>query len=308
MQIYLPIAGMPIDIIVILLLGCVVGLFSGMFGIGGGFLATPFLIFIGVPPAIAVSSSANQTIASSMSGILSHYRRNNIDFKMAFFLLIGGFFGSIIGVSIFVYLKKIGQIDLVISVTYVLFLGTIGILMGIESFKVIWQKKHDNYDESKEIRIKYFRELNLPLKTEFPRSNIELSAILPIGLGFFTSILVAIMGIGGGFIMVPAMIYILGMPTTVVVGTSLMQLLFIASFVTFQYAINTYTVDVVLSFFLVLGSAFGAQYGTKIGLRIAPEILRASLSCLIMIVVLKLAWGLFVRPTDIYEIILLDYQ
>lgn len=300
-QIYLPIAEMPVNVIVILILGGIGGFLSGMFGIGGGFIMTPLLIFIGVPPAVAVATASNQIIASSVSGFLAHWQRNNVDIKMGLFLLIGGFVGSSIGVLLFALLKQIGQIDLVISISYSLFLGTIGILMGVESFKAINNKKK-GIIVTKEKKEHWINKLHLPFVMDFPRSNLKVSAILPIATGFLAGILVSIMGIGGGFIMIPAMIYIIGMPTSVVIGTSLFQIIFTTSNVTFLQAVTTNTVDVVLAILLLSGSVIGAQFGTKMGLKLPAERMRASLAVMVVLVALKLAIDLLVTPSNPFSV------
>jgi uncharacterized protein len=304
MEIYLPIAGMPVNIFLLLFLGCITGLLSGMFGVGGGFLMTPLLIFIGVPPAVAVSSSANQIIGASFSGFLAHLRRQNVDFKMGGLLLLGGLLGSTLGVAIFTLLKKSGQIDLVISLTYVFFLGTIGLLMAIESIKVILHKRNGTLPP-KSKKANWFHDLPLPWQITFPRSRLTISGILPLMIGFLIGILVSIMGIGGGFLMVPAMIYILGMPTSIVIGTSLFQITFVTAHVTLLHAMKTYTVDIVLVLFMLAGSVIGAQLGTRIGMKLPAEYLRALLAVMVLGVVARLAYGLFVEPASLYEIIAL---
>lgn len=304
MQIYLPIAEMPVNILVILLLGGFAGILSGLFGVGGGFLATPLLIFIGVPPAVAVSSSSNQIIAASFSGFLTHNRRKGVDFKMGFLLLVGGFFGSSLGVSLFTLLQKRGQIDLTISLIYVFFLGTIGTLMANESIKAILRKRR-NLSAPKKKKENWLTRLNLPLKVHFPASNLEVSALLPITIGIIVGILMSLMGIGGGLIMVPAMIYLLRMPTSVVIGTSLFQVMFTSANVTLLQALNTHTVDIVLALLMLTGSAIGAQFGTRLGTVIPAEYQRAGLSFLILCIVIRLAFGLFVVPPNLFEIITL---
>lgn len=305
MQIYLPIAEIPVNIIAILALGIVTGMLSGMFGVGGGFLMTPILIFIGIPPTVAVSSSANQIIAASFSGFLAHWQRNNVDFKMGFIMLIGGMMGSSLGVELFAFLKQLGQIDLVISLSYVVFLGSIGTMMAIESFRIIYQKRQGIYISTKR-KLHWLHRIPLPFVTHFARSDIEASIILPLGIGVFVGILVSLMGIGGGFVMIPAMIYVLGMPTSVVIGTSLFQIVFVTANVTFLQAINTHSVDIVLAVLMVIGSAIGAQYGTRIGIKLPAEQMRALLSLMVLAVVLKLAIGLVVTPDNLYQIIPLE--
>ena len=205
MYIYLPIAEMPVNIFLILSLGGITGLLSGMFGVGGGFLMTPFLMFMGIPPAVAVSSSANQIIAASFSGFLAHLRRSNVDIKMGLVIICGGLIGSSLGVALFSILQKIGQIDLVISLCYVIFLGTIGTMMAVESFKVILSKKNGQVQIERDKK-NWIVGLPLPFVVSFPKSKVKLSIILPISVGIFTGILVSLMGIGGGFVMIPAMI------------------------------------------------------------------------------------------------------
>lgn len=301
MYIYLPIAEMPVNIFWILSLGGITGLLSGMFGVGGGFLMTPFLIFMGVPPAVAVSSSANQIIAASFSGFLAHLRRNNVDIKIGTVIIIGGFIGSSAGVSLFVWLKELGQIDLVISLCYVIFLGSIGTLMAIESIKVILAKKYGKPLPVVEEE-HWLRSLPLPWKMNFPHSNVNLSVLLPLSIGVFTGILVSLMGIGGGFVMIPAMIYLLGMPTSMVIGTSLFQIVFITANVTLLQAINTQTVDIILAFLMLISSVMGAQVGTRVGLKLPAEQLRAMLALMVLGVVIKLAWSLFSTPYSVFSI------
>lgn len=273
-----------------------------MFGIGGGFLTTPLLMFIGVPPAVAVASSANQIIATSVSGFIAHFRRQNVDIKMGLTLLVGGFIGSSLGVWVFSLLQKWGQIDLVISLSYVFLLGTVGSMMGIESGRKIFGKKRYAVVKKKQ---NWLRRLPLPWQTHFPRSNIELSLLLPLMIGVFAGILVSVMGVGGGFIMVPAMIYILGMPTSVVVGTSLFQIIFVTCNVTLLHAINTHTVDIILALLLLTSSVIGVQFGTRIGMKLPSEHLRGLLSLLVLCVVAKLAFDLFVTPSNPYEVLMI---
>lgn len=301
-QIYLPIAEMPVNVLLILALGVVGGFLSGMFGIGGGFLLTPLLIFIGIPPAVAVATSSNQIIAASFSGFLAHWHRKNVDIKMGVYLTIGGFVGSTLGVWLFAVLKKFGQIDLVISISYAVFLGAIGSLMASESIKTIRRKRNGNSSE-KEKKQNWLTKLKLPFVTEFPRSNLKISLILPVMVGFFAGILVSIMGIGGGFLMIPAMIYILGMPTSIVIGTSLFQIIFTTSNVTFLQALTTQTVDILLALFLILGSVVGAQFGTRASLKLPAEKMRAVLAAIVLLVAIKLMLTLFVTPLNPYTVI-----
>jgi len=305
MTIYLPIAELPINILLLLGLGALGGILAGMFGIGGGFLLTPLLIFLGIPAAVAVATSTNQIIASSVSGFLAHWHRNSVDIKMGLFLLIGGLVGAVIGVALFTILESIGQIDLVISLIYIVFLGFIGLLMAIESGRTIWRNRNGSSAISSPVkkgRMKKFRELPLPFQTHFPRSELTVSAILPIATGVIAGMLVSLMGIGGGFIMIPAMIYILGMPTGVVVGTSLFQIIFITSLVTVLHAVNTYSVDMVLAVILIIGGVFGAQIGTAIGLRLPAEKLRWMLALIVLAVCVNLALGLLLEPENLYSV------
>ncbi len=305
MQIYLPIAEIPVNIILILLLGLATGFLAGMFGIGGGFLATPLLMFIGIPPAIAVSTSANQIIASSISGLLAHIRKSSVDIKMGMFLVLGGFIGSSFGVSIFKILQKTGQIDIVIGIVYVIFLGSIGILMLVDGVRTLitrkygisWEKSHHPHFDNFLERID-----RLPWKVYFPKSDIIVSAIVPVVLSIGIGVLVALMGIGGGFLMIPAMIYILRMPSNVVVGTSLFQIVFIASNATFLQAVTNNTVDIVLGFLMIVSSSIGAQIGTRTGYKVDADSLRSFLSLLILAVCIKMLIGLFSEPSSLYVI------
>lgn len=310
MQIYLPIAEIPVNILLILGLGLAAGFLAGMFGIGGGFLATPFLMFIGIPPAIAVSTSANQIISASASGLLAHFKKGNVDIKMGLFLVIGGFIGSTFGVSIFKILQKAGQIDIVVGITYVVFLGSIGTLMLIDSIKAIFLKKYDFSFEEKENKENsstkfqdFLRKIDeLPYKVYFPKSNIEVSVVVPIVLSIGIGILVALMGVGGGFLMIPAMIYILRMPSNMVVGTSLFQIIFIASNTTFLQAIGNHTVDIVLAFLMIISSSIGAQIGTRTGYKLDADKMRTMLSLLLLGVCLKMFFNLFTTPQNLYVI------
>ncbi|NBV06338.1 MAG: sulfite exporter TauE/SafE family protein [Proteobacteria bacterium] len=305
MQIYLPIAEIPVNILLILLLGLATGFLAGMFGIGGGFLATPFLMFIGIPPAIAVSTSANQIIASSVSGLMVHLRKHTVDIRMGLFLVIGGFIGSSLGVSLFRVLQKAGQIDLVISLVYVIFLGSISIVMLIDSIKTISTKKYNIVWEKKDSdRFERFLSWidGLPWQIHFPKSEITISVIVPIVLSIGIGILVSLMGIGGGFMMIPAMIYILRMPSSVVVGTSLFQIIFIASNATFLQAITNNSVDIVLAFLMIISSSIGAQIGTRAGYKVDADSMRSFLALLIFLVCLKMIFGLFAAPEALYTI------
>jgi hypothetical protein len=307
MQLYLPIAEIPIDIMTILALGLLTGVLAGMFGIGGGFLSTPLLIFNGISPAIAISTSANQITASSVSGVLAHLRRGNVDIKMGLVLLSGGFFGSALGVWIMNILQKTGYTDIVISFLYVVFLGTIGTVMIVESGKTILEKKYNFVwitSKSKARTITtWLRKIHkLPYKTNFPKSDIEVSVIIPIIIGFIVGILVAIMGIGGGFILIPAMIYILRMPSSVLVGTSLFQTMFIAGNTTFLQSITSHNVDIVLAFVMIVSSVIGAQIGTRIAQKTDTNKLRSILALMILGICIKMLFNLFSYPTSLFNV------
>jgi len=303
MQIYLPIAELPVNILLILALGGIGGILAGMFGIGGGFLITPILIFMGIPPAIAVATATSQIIASSVSGFMAQWHKRNVDIKMGTFLLVGGQFGALIGIWIFTILKAMGLIDVSISLIYVLFLGSVGTLMAVESIKTLHVSKKPKPDNGKRSFGEKIRGLKLPFKTYFPRSNLTISAFLPIIIGVLAGMMVSLMGIGGGFVMIPAMIYILGIPATIVVGTSLFQIIFTTSMVTFLHAVETQSVDIILSILLIIGGVIGAQIGTAIGGKIPAEKLRFLLAAIVLAVCTKLAMGLFTEPENLYSII-----
>lgn len=298
MQIYLPIAEMSVNVFLILAMGGVIGFLSGLFGVGGGFLLTPLLIFIGVPPPVAVATQANQVVASSASGILAHLRRRNVDIKMGVVLLAGGLLGSWLGVELFSYLVAIGQVDLTIVLSYVLFLGVIGLLMLVESGRAIVRRGRP----SKRHKLHPHTWLHrLPLKMRFRTSRLYVSAFLPFGIGFVVGVLAAIMGVGGGFIMIPAMIYLLGMPTNIVIGTSLFQILFVTANVTFLQAYQNQAVDVTLALLLIVGGVIGTQLGVRFASRLRGEQLRGLLAVLVLLVVAKLLYDVIVPPGDPYS-------
>ncbi len=299
MQIYLPIAEMSVDALLILGLGGAIGFLSGLFGVGGGFLMTPILIFIGIPPAVAVGTEANQIVASSVSGVLAHWSRRNVDFKMGGVLLLGGIAGSTFGVWLFGLLREVGQIDLVIKLSYVSFLGVIGALMLVESLRAMRRRRNPSPAARPKLH-KHTWVHGLPLKMRFRRSKLYISALLPFGVGLVVGVLAAIMGVGGGFIMVPAMIYLLGMPTAVVIGTSLFQIIFVTANVTFLQAYANQTVDVVLALLLLTGGVIGAQIGAKASGRLHGEQLRVLLALMVVGVCGKLAYDLAVTPIDLY--------
>lgn len=295
---------MSVSIFLLLGLGTGVGFLSGMFGVGGGFLMTPMLMFIGVPPAVAVSTEANQIVASSASGALAHWRRQTLDVKMGGLLLIGGTAGSIFGVQLFSVLTGLGQIDLIISLSYVGFLGIIGGLMFVESVRAVLRR---NRQTDPGAIADYSRKRHwidaLPFKTRFRRSRLYISVIPPIVIGFFVGTLAAIMGVGGGFVMVPAMIYILRMPTNVVVGTSLFQILFVTALTTFLQAAQNHTVDIVLATLLIVGGVIGAQFGARAGRHVKAEELRMALALMVLAVCVKLGWDLVITPADLFSIL-----
>ena len=300
MQIYLPIAELSLNALLLLGLGGGVGFLSGMFGVGGGFLMTPLLIFIGVPPPVAVGTEANQVVAASVSGALAHWRRGNVDVKMGIVLLIGGFIGSTLGVELFSILRGLGQIDLVISLCYVTFLTIVGALMVFESVRA-WMRSRSPSTAPRKLHQHTWMH-GLPFKMRFRASKLYISVLPPLAIGIFVGILAAIMGVGGGFVMVPAMIYLLGMPTSVVVGTSLFQIVFVTANVTFLQAVNNQTVDIVLALLLVIGSVIGAQLGAIFGARLRGEQLRVALGLMVLAVAGRVAWGLVSTPDDIYSL------
>lgn len=299
MQIYLPIAEVSVNIFLLLGLGGIVGVLSGMFGVGGGFLMTPLLFFIGIPPAVAVATEANQIVASSFSGVLAHLKRKTVDLRMGTVLLIGGLIGAALGVVVFNYLRSLGQVDLLVKLCYVVFLGIIGGLMFIESLNAIRRSKKPG---ARATRRKHTWIHNLPFKMKFRISGLYISVIPPLLVGVAVGILAAIMGVGGGFIMVPAMIYLLGMPTKVVVGTSLFQITFVTAFTTMLHATTNYTVDVVLAVLLLVGGVIGAQIGTRIGVKIQAEQLRIMLAIMVLAVCFKLGLDLLLQPAELYSL------
>lgn len=299
MQIYLPIAEVSVNAFLLLGLGGIVGILSGMFGVGGGFLMTPLLFFIGIPPAVAVATEANQIVASSFSGVLAHVKRKSVDFRMGTVLLIGGLVGAALGVLVFNYLKSLGQVDLLVKLCYVLFLGIIGALMFVESLNAIRKSKKPGKAPKRKQRGWMDA---LPFKMRFRTSGLYISVIPPLIVGVCVGVLAAIMGVGGGFIMVPAMIYLLGMPTKVVVGTSLFQIIFVTAFTTLLHATTNYTVDMVLAVLLLVGGVFGAQVGTRIGTKLKAEQLRILLAMMVLAVCGKLAFDLLVMPSELYSL------
>lgn len=299
MQIYLPIAEVSVNAFLLLGLGGIVGFLSGMFGVGGGFLITPLLFFIGVPPAVAVATGANQVVASSVSGVLAQLKRKGVDMRMGSVLTVGGFIGSAIGVWVFRKMTALGQIDLFVQLSYVLFLGLIGAMMLQESVRAWMRTKAGAPVRRSHIHTWVH---GLPLKMKFRASGLYISVLPPLGIGAAVGFLAAIMGVGGGFIMVPAMIYLLGMPTKVVVGTSLFQIIFVTAFTTLAHAVTSQTVDIMLAFLLIVGGVIGAQIGARIGVRLKAEQLRILLALLVLTVSFKIALDLLLRPGELYSV------
>ncbi len=300
MQIYLPIAEVSVDALLLLAIGGMVGMLSGMFGVGGGFILTPLLFFIGIPPAVAVASAANQIAGSSFSAFLTHLRRRTVDIKMGLVLLAGGMLGSLIGVQIFTLLRRSGQFEVVVSLLYVGLLGTIGGMMLNESIRAIRRRNDPNALLIPRKRHTWAH--GLPLKMRFRASQLYVSAIPPFAVGALVGVLAAVMGVGGGFIMVPAMIYLIGMPTKVVVGTSVFQFLFVTGFTTILHAVQSGTVDVMLALILLIGGVIGAQIGVTAATRLRPEQLRILLALLVLAVGAKLFLDLVITPAELYSI------
>jgi uncharacterized protein len=301
MQIYLPIANMSVNIFVIILLGGGVGILSGLFGVGGGFLTTPLLIFFGIPPAVAAASAATQVAGSSVSGVLAHWERDGVDLKMGLLLALGGVFGSLAGAWLFDVLQGVGQIDTTISILYVGLLGSVGGLMARDA----WRSYRVSLDgRALEPKMRHHHPLvaRLPFRMRFYRSGVYVSPIAPFVLGFLTGILTVLLGVGGGFIMIPAMIYLLGIAARVVVGTSLLQILVVTAFATMVHAVTTQSVDIVLAGLLLIGGVAGAQIGVRLGAKISPEKLRILLAAIVLAVAFRMLIGLSFRPDEIFTV------
>ncbi|MEM6381447.1 MAG: sulfite exporter TauE/SafE family protein [Pseudomonadota bacterium] len=301
MQIYLPIAELAVNMFIILGMGGAVGFVSGLFGVGGGFLLTPLLIFSGIPPAVAVATVTSQVVASSTSGVLSYWRKGGVDFKLAGVLLSGGIAGSAIGVWLFSVLRDLGQLDLIISVSYMLFLGAVGGLMLIEASRAIWRGKSGRQVSAPRPRKRGIAQA-LPLKVAFKKSRLYISVIPIVALGMSIGFIGAILGIGGGFIMVPALIYLLRVPGTVVIGTSLVQILVTMAVATILHALTTGSVDIVLGFILMVGGVIGAQFGVSAGQKLKGEQLRLLLALLILSVGVRFLVDLVVQPVDLFSV------
>jgi uncharacterized membrane protein YfcA len=300
-DIYLPVAGLSVNALMIIALGGVVGLLSGMVGVGGGFLTTPILIFYGIPPAVAVASSTTQITGTSVSGMLAHRRRRGVDYRMGAVLVAGGFVGALAGGGLFRLLQDTGQIDTVIALLYVILLGSIGILMAKEAATALDIIKPRNVEKKASRRHNPIIAI-LPMRWRFYQSGLYISPLAPLLLGFFSGMLTVLLGVGGGFIVVPAMIYLLGMSTTVVVGTSLMQILFVTAATTLIHATTTKSVDIVLAVLLLAGSVVGAQFGARFAQKAKPELLRMFLAIIVLSVAFRMALGLGWRPPEIYTV------
>jgi uncharacterized protein len=305
MQIYLPIANMSVNALIMILLGGGVGMLSGMFGVGGGFLTTPLLIFYGIPPAVAAASAATQVTGASVSGVLAHLERDGVDLPMGAFLAVGGLFGAVAGAGIFEILRSYGQIDTAISVLYVLLLGWIGTLMARDAWRDIAASRRGTPVPPRR-RNHHPLVASLPLRWRFYKSGIYVSPLAPLLLGFVTGIMTVLLGVGGGFIMVPAMIYLLGMATRVVVGTSLLQILFVTAVTTMVHALTTQAVDIVLAGLLLIGGVIGAQVGARVASRLQPQRLRMILALIVLAVAVRMLLGLSFRPSDIFSVELLS--
>ncbi len=301
MNLYLPIAGMSVNILVIIGLGGLVGLLSGMFGVGGGFLTTPLLIFYGIPPSVAVASSAPQITGASVSGVLAHRQRSGVDIRMGLVLVAGGALGTILGGFIFRGLQATGQIDMVVAMLYVILLGGIGLSMAREAIGSL-VAMHQGRPAAPVTRRHHPLIAALPGRWRFYGSGLYISPLAPFGLGIATGVLTAMMGVGGGFILVPAMIYLLGMSTRVVVGTSLFQILFVTAATTLMHAVTTQSVDIVLASLLLIGSVTGAQFGARFAQKVKPEYLRLLLAFIVLTVAFRMALGLTWRPDEIFTV------
>ncbi|MEM1133974.1 MAG: sulfite exporter TauE/SafE family protein [Pseudomonadota bacterium] len=302
MDVYLPIASLSVNALVIIGLGGLVGLLSGMFGVGGGFLTTPLLIFYGIPPTVAAASASTQVTGASVSGVMAHTKRKAVDYHMGGLLAAGGLVGTLFGALLFRLFESLGQIDVIINVIYVLMLTSIGGLMARESIQTLRVMRSG---QKVAVRKRRHHPLvaNLPLRWRFYRSGLYISPLAPLILGFVTGILTMLLGVGGGFVMVPAMLYLLGMGAQVVVGTSLYQILFVTIAATMVHSVTTKAVDIVLAILLLLGSVTGAQIGARIAQRLRPEYLRLVLATLVLTVAFRLALGLGWQPDEIYSVV-----
>ncbi len=304
MEIYLPIAEMAVPWIAPLFIGTVVGVLSGLFGVGGGFLLNPLLIMMGVPPTVAVSTGALQIVAASVSGVVAHWQRGTVDLAMAACMTAGGLIGAFGGNRLFVLLKAMGHIDLVIALSYVVLLGLMGGLMLVESVRLILRMRFGGIARSKLHQHTFLH--GLPLKVKFRKSRLYISVFLPLGLGVIVGLMTAIMGVGGGFLAVPAMIYLMGMPTMLTVGTSLVQITATSASVVYLQAISTHAVDMVLAALLILGGVAGAQFGAAFGQRLRSEHSRLLLSLMVLAVAAQVLYTLVVTPKDLFTLDLIS--
>ena len=291
MEVFLPIAQVPINILEILFLSAIVGVLSGLFGVGGGFLMTPFLIFLGVPPTYAVANEANNILATSVSGSTTHYLKNTLDYKMGFMIVIGGSIGTLLGIYTFSYFKDIGKIDTLIALAYMYILAIIGTLMLVQGLGEI-DKARKKIQIKKKLHVHYWIH-GLPFRMRFQKSKLYESAFTPIIIGLMVGFIAAIMGIGGAFILVPAMIYLIGMPTKLIPGTSLFVTIFVSVIVTFLHAFNYGSIDLILVFMLVIGSIIGVQIGQKLGEKIESAGLKTLLAILLLAVGIAIAYDTF---------------
>ena len=296
MEIFLPVAGVSVNIFLIIGLGGIVGLLSGLFGVGGGFLLTPLLMMFGIPPTVAAASDANQIVAASTSGTYAHYREGNVDIKMGVYMLIGGIIGGTLGTQIIKILREMGNVDFVIKVFYVTFLGIIGAFMLLESLRALKGSKEEEIEKPSLLK-KWM--MKLPFQIEFEKSRVRTSLLAPVALGGIVGILAAIMGVGGGFILIPVMVYGLGMPMNVVIGTSLFQILFTSANVTFMQSIINHNVDIFLAIILLLGSSFGAQIGARLGRKLSSDHLKIILATIVLLVSVKMLFDIMIMPAHI---------
>jgi uncharacterized membrane protein YfcA len=301
MNVYLPIANLSVNGLVIVLLGGLTGLLSGMFGVGGGFLTTPLLIFYGVPPTVAAASAASQVTGASVSGVFAHTARGGVDYQMGGVLVAGGVLGTLIGSGVFRLLANLGQIDTVINILYVVLLGSIGAIMARDSLQTMNAARSGRAPPARKRRHHPLVAL-LPLRWRFYRSGLYISPLAPLLLGMMVGVLTMIMGIGGGFVLVPVMLYVLGMSANVVVGTSLFQILFVTMATTMMHALTTKAVDLVLAVLLLIGSVTGAQVGARLARSASPVWLRLILAAIVLLMALRMAIGLTFRPDEIFAV------
>jgi len=303
MDVYLPIANLSVNGLYIVFLGVLTGVLSGLFGVGGGFLTTPLLIFSGIPPTVAAASAATQVTGASVSGVLAHSRSNGVDYRMGAIMVVGGIIGALVGAVLFRVLQSVGQIDVVINVLYVVMLGAIGALMMQEALAGLLPKVTAAYGGTQARRRRHHPLVaGLPYRWRFYASGLYISPLAPLILGALVGVLTMLMGVGGGFMLVPAMLYILGMSGNVVVGTSLFQILFVTMVTTMTHALTTQAVDIILAGLLLLGSVLGAQFGTQIAMKARPDVLRLLLAALVIAVALRMLYGLGVQPDEIYTV------